>query len=297
MWVSLLDNAKGMDQQEPTYNMSRGLRLVLDMEAMTAKVDLQIDHPDGPGNYAPRRGDYQVLPNENIFMDWSEKSIQSEHAHSGRVLMEARLKAEWLGTYRSYKYPFVGKPADPPDVVSIAETHNHTMTLVWVSWNGATEVKWWNTYCTNRSGKNRTLIGTTGKTGFETEIGYGSFAKYVVVEGVDDDFNVLGESKVIKTEIAEGANMAMIAQEMEMTEEEVLEDDDDYSTTAALLGAVSALAVVALLGLVVVMVLRWRGNGIPFKLGGSKYQEVEQDEDAKAELGEGDDEERKPWLP
>lgn len=275
-----------MDSQDPTYEMSRGLRLVLDTEAMTAEVDLQIDHPDGPGSYAPRRGNYQVLQNENIFMDWSEKSIQSEHAPGGRILMEATLKAEWLGTYRSYKYPFVGKPADPPDVVSVAETRDHTMTLVYVSWNGATEVVWWNAYSTNASGKNRTLIGTTLKTGFETEIGYASFTKYVVVEALDEDFNVLGESKAVKTEVAESANVTMIAEEMNITEEDVLDDDDDYST-AALFGAVVALAVVVFIGVAVLMVFRWKGIGTPFKLGSWKYHEVKQEDDVKLMAANG----------
>lgn len=281
MWVSILDNAKGMDSQEPTYPMSRGLRLVLDLEDMTAEIDMQIDHPDGEGSYAPRRGDYQVLANENIHMGWSEKGIQSEHAPSGRLLMEATLKAQWLGTYRSYKYPFVGKPADPPDVVSLAETRDHTMTLVYVSQNGATEVVWWNLYTTNESGKNKTLIGTTLKTGFETELAYSSFAKYVVVEGLDEHYNVLETSKVVKTEVAKGANATLIAEDMNMKEEAVLEDDDDYST-AALLGAIVALAVVGFLFFSVILIMRFKGIQTNFKSW--KYHEVKQDEDAKTAL-------------
>lgn len=282
-----------MDSQEPTYEMSRGLRLVLDTEAMTAEVDLQIDHPDGPDNYAPRRGNYQVLPNENIFMDWSEKSIQSEHAPSGRILMEATLKAEWLGTYRSYKYPFVGMPADPPDVVSVAETRDHTMTLVYVSWNGATEVVWWNTYATNAAGKNRTLIGTTGKTGFETEIAYSAFAKYVVVEGLDENFDVLGESKVVQTEVPEGVNTTMIADEMDISEEAVLKGDDDYFNTAVF-GAVVALATVFFLGFAVFLVFRWKGVSIPFNVASQKYQEVKQEDDMKMALNRNGRQEGEP---
>ena len=70
MWVTMLDNAKGQDPQKPTHEMSRGLRLVLDTREMTAELDHQIEHPDGKGNYAFRRGNYQVLPNDNVFMGW-----------------------------------------------------------------------------------------------------------------------------------------------------------------------------------------------------------------------------------
>lgn len=269
--------------------MSRGLRLVLDTSAMTAEVELQIDHPDGPDNYAPRRGNYQVLPNANIFMDWSEKSIQSEHAPDGRILMEARLKAEWLGTYRSYKYPFVGTPADPPDVVSVAETRDHAVTLVYVSWNGATEVKWWNTYSTSAAGKKRQLIGTTGRTGFETEIAYASFAKHVVVEALDGEFNVLGESKVVKTEIPAAANATMIDEEILASRGGAVEVNDGYSD-AAVLGGALALGLVGGLILFAFLVYSYKGVAPfkelvnPIKLGNWRYQQVQQDDEMKLEV-------------
>ena len=57
--------------------------------------------------------------------------------------MQARLEPEWLGTYRAYKFEFVGLPSAPPDVsvkAVDADTRGRTRTEVFVSWNGATEV-------------------------------------------------------------------------------------------------------------------------------------------------------------
>ena len=144
-FISMLDNAKGIDRQRPTHDFSRGLLIALDERShqMTAQIVSAIGHPDGKGGYSPRRGNYQTLPNGNVFMGWSEQSLQSEHGHNGRILMQARLKPDWLGTYRQYKFEFVGKPKDPPDVDVKAinvEEHRGTDTVVHVSWNGATEV-------------------------------------------------------------------------------------------------------------------------------------------------------------
>lgn len=112
---------------------------------MTASIEKQIDHPDGDGVWAFRRGNYQDLPNGNIFMCWSERALQSEHSSDGKMLMKAQLEPKWLGTYRSYKFDgFVGMPDDPPDVVAKAVDDRHIRgglsTVVHASWNGATEV-------------------------------------------------------------------------------------------------------------------------------------------------------------
>ena len=145
--VSILDNAKGMDSfHGTTHPFSRGLLIALDEAStpMTARVIASYDHPDR--GHAFRRGNYQSLPNGNVFMSWAEQGLQSEHSADGKMLMQARLKPDWLGTYRAYKFDgFVGTPDDPPDVVARAveedkkEDGMGMRTEVFVSWNGATE--------------------------------------------------------------------------------------------------------------------------------------------------------------
>lgn len=202
--VSLLDNANGQDEQEPSNSMSRGLVLALqtDTEPRTARIVSAINHPDGTGSYAPRRGNYQVLPEGNVFIGWSEQAIHSEHTSDGTLVMEATLVPEWLGTYRSYKFPFVGRPAEPPRAASAAQSShalNGTTTLVHVSWNGATEVRSWNLYKTTESGEPKIQIFSKEKTGFETAMVWPGYASHVIVEAVDAQGEVLGATEVVAT--------------------------------------------------------------------------------------------------
>ena len=199
--VSILDNAKGVDKQAPTWQFSRGMQIALDEKHMTATVERTYAHPDGIGGYAPRRGNYQVLENGNIFMGWSEQAIQSEHAPDGTLVMEARFKTNWLGGYRNYKFPFVGHPIEPPVAHSqaYATPNNSTVTTVHVSWNGATEVKQWNLYRTVINGQVNILVATAERLGFETVMSYGGYASYIIAEALDKNGTVLGRSSIMKT--------------------------------------------------------------------------------------------------
>lgn len=198
--ISFLDNAKGQDQQPPSHEHSRGLLLALDEKNMKSTVLKEILHPDL--DYAPKRGNYQVLPNGNVFMGWSTKALHSEHAPDGTMVMQARMEAGWLGSYRNYKFDFVGQPLSVPDVHSAGygiEGRDAARTVIHTSWNGATEVDAWRFYKTIATGQVKKLLGTRGKRGFETMIEIEGYASYVIVEGVDKSGTVLGSSGVFKT--------------------------------------------------------------------------------------------------
>jgi len=216
MFVSILDNAKGIDHSHPpTHAFSRGLLLAINEKDMTVAVAKQLDHPHTADRYSPRRGNYQVLPNGNIFMGWSEQGCQSEHAEDGTLLQEAIFSVKWLGTYRQYKFPFVGRPTNPPDVYGevVATPSGGATTEVHVSWNGATEVRSWQLYKTTKSGEPNILISTTEKAGFETKLTHTGYASYVVVKGLDKDGQVLGESKIFKTEISKQVSASALVAE------------------------------------------------------------------------------------
>lgn len=199
--ITILDNAKGVDKQAPTWDYSRGMRIALDEKNMTATVEQVYNHPDGVGGYAPRRGNYQILENGNIFMGWSEQAKQSEHDPDGSLVMEAVLKTDWLGTYRSYKFPFLGNPIEPPvaHAQAYSTPNNATVTTVHASWNGATNVTRWNLYRTVANGQINILVATAERLGFETVLSYGGYASYVIVEAVNQNGTVLGRTSVMKT--------------------------------------------------------------------------------------------------
>lgn len=199
-----MDNAHGEDRAKPSYNFSRGLLLSLrtDTKPMTAEIIAHYDHPDV--GYAPRRGNMQLLDNGNVFLGWSEHALQSEHSKDGKVLMQAQLKAGWLGSYRNYKFPYVGRPKTKPDVHSVAylkdkDNKDNPVTRVYVSWNGDTEVRTWDLYHVSAEGKPVTFVGRSNRTGFETSWEYQGYAEYVLSEGFDGDGNVIAEPGVVKT--------------------------------------------------------------------------------------------------
>lgn len=203
MLLSILDNAKGIDHTPgyPTHDFSRGLLLAVNERDMTVSIEKQYDHPFTEDRFSPRRGNYQLLPNGNVFMGWSEQGCQSEHAPDGTLLQEAIFAVKWLGTYRQYKFPFVGLPNTPPDIHSeaVGNDKGDANTIVHVSWNGATEVRTWNLYKTTRKGEPEVLLTSVDKGGFETKLEHNGLASYVVVKGLDKNGDVLGTSKQFKT--------------------------------------------------------------------------------------------------
>ncbi len=226
--ISVFDNARGADRQQPSSPTSRGMIIALrtDTKPMTAELVAHYDHPRGPGTYAFRRGNFQILPNDNAFLCWSEQSLQSEHTKDGRIIMEARMVPDWIGTYRAFKYEFVGLPNQPPDVLSKTESHgpvhNWTQTQVYVSWNGATEVKEWVFYKSTENGTTQVRIGSKPRRSFETSFRWEGYASYIVVEAMDENGNSLGSSKVTKTETPSNMEADDVRAELQWLQDAIL---------------------------------------------------------------------------
>ena len=200
--VSLFDNARGDGRKDtPSSPYSRGLVLALrhDVTPMTAEIVSEYEHPDN--RYTSARGSTQLLENGNAFVCWSSATLISEHTPDGKMLFEARFNLKGANSYRSYKYPWVGRPYLPPDVHSVAGSFgsNGTNTLVHVSWNGATDVGSWNLYKTDAEGKHEQLVTSAARQGFETALSYRAYASFVIMEAVHVNGTVMGRSDVQKT--------------------------------------------------------------------------------------------------
>lgn len=260
-FISILDNAKGTDGQLPTGRNSRAIVLALftggknyesgeenssssSSSIMTASLISSINHPNGKGSYAPRRGNYQFLGTQqfssssssNSWISWSEEALHTEHFPNGSIALQASLHANWLGTYRSYKFPWRGIPKEKPVVHSVGylggggkkkkgkNGHHHyhhiinnssssssssssstnfttteSTTIIHVSQNGATEISHWKLYKTIPSGNFRLFLCERPRQGFETQLAWKGFASYVIVEAVDFEGKVLATSEVVET--------------------------------------------------------------------------------------------------
>jgi len=175
--VTLFDN----QGNPPIGEYSRGLRLVLDTDTMTASVD-QEWLPSDPELLAGSQGNLQVLDNGNVIVGWGDAQWTSEYTDDGTLVREF----PFLGgeTYRAYRFDWQATPTDPPAVVVTDGT-------AYVSWNGATDVASWRLVAGDDA-DSASEVATVARDGFETAVdGVPDDAAYVALEALDADGEVL----------------------------------------------------------------------------------------------------------
>lgn len=172
---------------------SRGIVVRLDFERMTASLVRQYIHPERLTT--PAQGNMQALPNGNVFIGWGDLPVCSEFAADGTLLFDARLPSGDY-SYRAYRFPWTGHPVEAPAIV--IEPAEQGELIVYVSWNGATEVARWQVLAGSDPNQLRPA-GAAARTGFETAITVQTTAPYLAVEAQDDTGKALGRSAVTKT--------------------------------------------------------------------------------------------------
>lgn len=152
------------------------MALRTDIQPMTARTIRTYDHPTEGS--APGQGYLQLLENGNAFSAWRNQTMISEHGPDSRLLMEAQIESE-MRSYRSYKFEWTGYPQTPPDVYAMAvQDYPHPLmnstrilsdmtTVVFVSWNGATEVKAWRLWQADEDGEPVHQLVRAPRNGFE----------------------------------------------------------------------------------------------------------------------------------
>ncbi|TWH72219.1 arylsulfotransferase family protein [Modestobacter roseus] len=177
--LTLFDN-----QSEPDVGpTSRGLRLALDEQAMTAAVVTEYLPPD-PDRLAGSQGSFQQLPDGTVLIGWGSRPFYSEFADDGTLLTDVALGSG--DNYRAYRDRWTGRPETDPDAV-LADGRVH------VSWNGATEVAAWRVV-TGEDEESAVAGDPVPRTGFETAVPLDGDPAYVAVEALDADGGVLGST-------------------------------------------------------------------------------------------------------
>jgi hypothetical protein len=119
-----------------------------------------------------------------------------------------------LVTYRAYKFNFTAAPTEPPTLkayvyAAAAGGPNAVLTICWVSWNGATEVSWWNFYGASKtSSPGLNLVGSAKKSGFETMFTAAGYLRWVIAEAVAANGSILGRSEKQETIVPQGISVA-----------------------------------------------------------------------------------------
>lgn len=114
--------------------------------------------------------------------------------------MQAVLGVE-AHSYRGFKFPWIGRPIDPPDLhaEAVCDNAGQPLTILHVSWNGATEVHEWSFIAVDGGDSGARRIGVKERTGFETSFIHRGHAARVFAEALDVAGNSLGRSETLMT--------------------------------------------------------------------------------------------------
>ncbi|KAH0048888.1 hypothetical protein KCU60_g25052, partial [Aureobasidium melanogenum] len=165
--VTLFDNSG--EDVEHTLDSSRGLLLEIrypsphsplpehdlaehdaaqtEDDRYLAKIIRSYDHPQGP--LSTSQGSLQVIPSgddntdSKVFVGYGYNALFSEFSADGTLLCDNHFATNYswgtgqVQSYRAFKFSWTGRPVDPPTAVLSTDGQ------VYVSWNGATEVRGW----------------------------------------------------------------------------------------------------------------------------------------------------------
>jgi hypothetical protein len=93
--------------------------------------------------------------------------------------------------YRAYVFPWKATPSAPP---AVKTSSADGQTVVYASWNGATEVASWRVLA-GKDSHHLALVATRTRTGFETSISFPRTFKTYEVVALDSRGKTLGRSK------------------------------------------------------------------------------------------------------
>jgi hypothetical protein len=158
---------------------------------MAMTVSLLHRYTHSPPLLAGLAGNTQILPNHDLFVGWGGAPDFSEYTPSRRQIFNASF-AEGVGTYRAFRFPWIGHPVTNP-ALAIVVNANDAVTL-YASWNGATQVSAWRVLAGSGPGALR-RVAQASRTGFQTVITLQHRPRYVAVQALGAQDGVLGTSK------------------------------------------------------------------------------------------------------
>ncbi|PSR79542.1 ASST-domain-containing protein [Coniella lustricola] len=202
--LSMFDNAKtNTGGRKYAEDHSRGLVLTLDTQALTAAVLHDYYDPQHP-KQAESQGSMQMTDlGSNVLVDYGFYPAVTEFSKEGNVLCDVRL-APWLiwktgmvTSYRGFKTSrWIGRPWYNP-VTSLTPSDG----VIYVSWNGATEVASWVLQGSDWSGISDGVwqdLDVQAKDGFEASFDLtDDMPQYLRVAAVDKDGALLKASQVV----------------------------------------------------------------------------------------------------
>jgi hypothetical protein len=180
--LTLYDNGAA----PPKERYSRALVLRLDTSTHAATLVRAYAHPKRL--LSSSQGNEQTLAGGHVFVGWGSNPYFTEFDGSGAAVFDARF-SKGADSYRAYRFAWIGRPPGRPAAV----LHGRD---VYVSWNGATEVRGWQVLAGDDE-RHLQPLERVAKVGFETRIPALTDAKRLAVRALDGSGRVLGTSATI----------------------------------------------------------------------------------------------------
>ncbi|KAI0542559.1 Arylsulfotransferase-domain-containing protein [Xylaria digitata] len=184
---------------------SRGLEIEFDTTDWTYWVVNEWYHPQSL--VSASCGGVSRTPKGNTLVAWGQNPMYTEYTPDGELVMDVQ-RGQVLPldhgivpvvAYRAEKADWVGMPTWPP---SIAVNADGDGMVVYVSWNGATEVEGYVLFTSDSVTKLNGVGAATavsGRMGFETSFQLTEKRRYARVAALDRNGTILGYTMAIDT--------------------------------------------------------------------------------------------------
>ncbi|KAJ5175680.1 arylsulfotransferase [Penicillium canariense] len=195
---------------------SRGLHIAIDDTSSPPTVRLLREFRHPSQLQAQSQGSVQVLspsPKDlgNVFIGWGRCPTFTEHNATGQTVLDVQF-SPWhspdvpdaLDNYRAYKMDWSATPWWDPAIAARKSWKGEL--VVYVSWNGATEVANWvvrgaaHDLHVNRG----EVLAESRRTGFETKLTVGKTVwRYLWAEAMDHQGNILRSTSIVDLDTEE----------------------------------------------------------------------------------------------
>ena len=175
---TIFDNEGGPPNEA---RQSRALVLRVDERRRTVSFVRQYRHR--PPVLSEAEGSVQPLGTYpcSVFVGWGDSTYFTEYDDHGEVVLDARLNAGGVLSYRAFQNAWRGTPHTAPRLTVVRKGR---AARLYASWNGSTECRGWRVL----GGPDRHALaplGVSASHGFETEIRLGHAPSHLAVEPLD----------------------------------------------------------------------------------------------------------------
>jgi hypothetical protein len=187
--VSIFDDGGAPPAKEP---QSRAILVHLNTGAKRATLQRSYVHPARLA--AANQGSMQVLADGEVLVGWGNLAYFSQFTANGTLILDGQFPVGDQ-SYRAFTAAWTGHPTDKP--AAAARVNPAGGSVVYASWNGATQVNTWTVMAGKTAGA-LAHVSSQRRSGFETMITVNSAGPYFAVKALDASNHVLGRSPTVR---------------------------------------------------------------------------------------------------